>query len=167
MDFYNEIIANNIYNLYDKFGKITIKKETKIYHWSDKEFDIINNNSFFSLCNDDWKQNKKYCYEYEIIEDVSFLLTIVNKKIEKGELCSNKTIYDSQILTNLFNFFVRKNCYSSNGDVDLKISHEHFKYLCENLLKCNYHGLFNYIDNKTRFELVIFEPNKYLNFIFM
>jgi hypothetical protein len=147
--------------LYDNYGYVIIKKGTFIYHNSDKSFSNVNNNSFFTINKKGW--DGKYTYKYKLLQDLKILLTITNNTIKDNKLIlCNNTHSDQQILTKLYNDYIEQNKY--NDDVNLKQSDD-FSQLCNKLYENNYNGLFNYIDAKTIFEIVIFKPNHFIKLI--
>lgn len=157
---YDKLISQNFKNLYNSFGKVTLKKGVRLFHWSNHKFDVIYDNSFFSLCNNDC--DGQFCYEYEIVNDIDFLLTIVNDEIYSNKIYG-KSIRDKEILTKLFNFYNLNGNYYCD-DVSLKKSND-FRLLCEKMKELKYTGLMNYIDGHNFFEFVIYKPNDYIKFI--
>jgi hypothetical protein len=147
--------------LYNNYGYVIIKKGTFIYHNSDKSFLDINDNSFFTFDKKGWEG--KYTYKYKLIQDLKILLTITNNTIKDNKLILfNNYHSDQQILTKIYNDYIEQNKY--NDDVSLKQSNV-FNELCNKLYENNYNGLFNYIDAKTIFEVVIFKPNYFIKLI--
>ena len=147
-------------NLYNKYGFVIIKKGTSFYHNSKNKFDIINNNSFFTLDKKGW--SGLYTYKYNVIDDIQILLTITNDNIINNNEFRNLR-EDNQILTLLYNEFIEDTAYNhKNMDIYFKKNVLHFNSLCSKLLEHNYNGCFNYIDGKSIFEIILFEPNKYL-----
>ena len=149
-------------NLYNKYGYVIIKKNTKLFHNSNTKLDQIHNNSFFTLNKKGW--NGLYTYTYNVIDDIKILLTISNADIiNYNEFISIHE--DNQILTLLYNKYFEADTYNTYMDICLKKTNTHFNNLCDKLLENNYNGFFNYIDSKTIFEIILFKPNKYLKLI--
>jgi hypothetical protein len=147
--------------LYNNYGYVILKKGSFIYHNSDYLFENIKDNSFFTFDKKGWKG--KYTYKYKLIQDLKILLTITNNTIKDNKLILfNNYRSDQQILTKLYNDYIEQNKY--NDDVNLKQSDD-FNVLCNKLYENNYNGLFNYIDAKTIFEVVIFKPIQFIKLI--
>ncbi len=149
--------------LYNNYGYVIIKKGTFIYHNSDYLFTEISDNSFFTFDKKGW--NGKYTYKYKVLENLKILLTITNNNIKDNKLILfNNYHSDQQILTQLYNNYIESNTYDDISDVCLKKS-KNFIKLCNKLYENNYNGLFNYIDAKTIFEVVIFKPTNFIKLI--
>jgi hypothetical protein len=154
-------------NYYDTYGKITLLKGTKLYHWSNTPLTNTYNNLFLCLDNSFWKDTNKIMHIYKLIRDINLIVTIQNEHIIKTlTYSSNKKKYDYEILTTIFNDTLNTNLYDKNQDVSLKPNQSYFNNFCRELSVNNYEGLFNYIDSeKGMFEIVIFEPTNYLKLI--
>lgn len=153
---------------YNRYGKITLAKGTKLYNWSKHGIEgHLSPNLFLCLNNSDSSSYGKILYEYKLTKPIELILTIQNHNIESQHKYSNNSINrdDYQVLTDIYNETVNPNSYGSDGDVRLKQNKTDFPILCEKLRSLEYNGLFNYIDGKTIFEIVIFEPNDHLELI--
>jgi len=158
-----DIDKTNIINLYDN-GSIIIKKGVKIYHASDNVInDKIYDNSFFGLESSAWK--KKNIYEFKLQVDMKLINTTcyinINKDIIIKELSENNATYS--LIPSLSNYF-NKTKYSKyeSSDVDIKKNRILFDNICNKLYKLGYEGMFNYLDSKNLFEIVIFKPESNL-----
>jgi hypothetical protein len=156
-------------NYYDNYGKVIISKGAFLYHWSDdKALTDLSDNLFLCLDNSFWSDENKTMYKYKLKKNIELILTIQNDFINK-----NKSIYknqykqeDKELLTTIYNHLFNVNQYSKCDDVILKTNKSNFTNFCNKLNENNYNGLFNYIDgDKGQFEIVIFNPTKYLTLI--
>jgi hypothetical protein len=155
-------------NYYEKYGKITLSKGTILYHWSNETITNLTDNLFLCLDNSLWSDKNKVMHKYKLIKDINLILTIQNDNIINKKLySSNKNKkQDYELLTNIYNDILTPNSYSRGGDVSLKTNKTKFLNFCDKLTINGYEGLFNYIDgDEGQFEIVIFEPNKYLRLI--
>lgn len=93
-------------NYYDKYGKITLSKETILYHWSNKN---------------------KILHKYKLVNDINLILTIKNDNITNKQLYSNKNNrQDYELLTSIYNEIVVPNSYGRCGEVCLKMNKTNF-----------------------------------------
>jgi hypothetical protein len=154
-------------NYYDKYGKITLSKGTILYHWSNENINYLSDNLFLCLDNSFWSDKNKILHKYKLSKDINLILTIKNDNITNKQLYNNKNKkQDYELLTSIYNEIVVQNSYSRHGDVSLKMNKKNFPIFCDKLNVNSYEGLFNYIDgDKGQFEIVIFNPNIYLNLI--
>lgn len=151
-------------NYYDKYGKITLSKETILYHWSNEIINCLADNLFLCLDNSLWSNKNKILHKYKLVKDINLILTIKNDNIPNKKSYSNKNKReDGELLTSIYNEIIDPNSYSRDGDVSLKMNKTNFPIFCDKLNTNNFEGLFNYIDgDKGHFEIVIFKPNNYL-----
>lgn len=146
-------------------GKITLRKGTVVYHWSDKQISKLTSNLFVCLCNSFWKG--KILHKYKLTQDIELILTIGNNIIRDNTLYIGKCRNDDyELLTSMYNEIICPNSYELKKDVELKKNNINFNTFCDKLASYNYNGLFNRINrDKGRFEVVIFNPNKYLKLV--
>ena len=154
-------------NYYDKYGKITLSKGTILYHWSNQNITNLTDNLFLCLDNSFWSDTNKIIHKYRVLNDINLILTIHNDNITSKKSYSSKNKRrDYELLTTIYNDMIKPNSYSRHDDVMLKTNRTDFPNFCVKLSMNGYEGLFNYIDmEKGYFEIVVFNPTKYLKLI--
>ena len=119
-------------DLFKKYGKVTIKKRTLLYHWS-KVGDIkkINKNSFFCSNVYDGSGFGNYLYTFKVKKDIGILFAISNEQINK-----NNKVYTPythvHAIKNGYRYMFKEDCFCEFNNIYIDIFEE------EPNLKCKY-----------------------------
>lgn len=138
----------------EALGTVTLKKGFILFHGSPQEFTTIHNNSFFTF---DIKAAEIYgnpdeghnIYIYELIKDLTLLLTVTQHE-------------EQSYLSYILSVESKTPEYIQLNEVnEIKLKRNLFDPFCDKLSD-RYEGLFNKMDLNGTYEVVIFNPSKYL-----